>query len=47
MDFMINKFDQYEPERQEKDKIIDSVKRNMVDMKENIEKLESIVDRQE
>ena len=39
MDFMTNKFDEYEPEQQEKDKIIDSVKSDMVDMKEKIEKL--------
>ena len=30
IDFMNNKFDEYERERQEKDKIIDSMKNDMV-----------------
>ena len=47
MDFTTNKFDEYERERQEKDKIIDSMKSDMVNMNEKIEKLERIVDRQE
>ena len=41
MDFMTNKFEEYERERQ--DKIIDSMKSDMVDMNEKIEKLERIV----
>ena len=45
MDFMTNKFEGYERERQEKGKIRDSMKRYMVNMKEKIEKLERIVDR--
>ena len=47
MDFVTNKFEEYERERQEKDKIIDTMKSDMVKMKEKIEKLERIVDRQE
>ena len=47
MDFMTNKFEEYERERQEKDKIIDNMKSDMVNMDEKIEKLERIVDRQE
>ena len=47
MDFMTNEFEEYEPERQEKDKIIDSMKSDMVNMNEKIEKLERTVDRQE
>ena len=47
MDFVNNKFEEYERERQEKDKIIDTMKSNMVKMKEKIEKLDRIVDRQE
>ena len=47
MDFTTNKFEEYERERQEKDKIVDSMKSDMVDMKEKIEKLEKIVDRRE
>ena len=47
MEFMTNKFDEYERERQEKDKIIDSMKSDMVNMNEKIEKVEMIVDRQE
>ena len=47
MDFMTNKFEKYERERQEKDKIIESLKSDMVNMNEKIEKLERIVDRQE
>ena len=45
MDFMTNKFEGYERERQEKGKIRDSMKRYMVNMKEKIEKLERIVNR--
>ena len=47
MDFKTNKFEEYERERQEKDKIIDSIKSDMVNMNEKIEKLERIIDRQE
>ena len=42
MDFMTNKFDEYERERQEKDKIIDSMKSDMVNMNKKIEKLQRI-----
>ena len=45
LDFMTNKFDEYEWERQEKDKIIDIMKSDVVNMHEKIEKLEKIVDR--
>ena len=47
MDFMTNKFEEYERELQEKDKIIDSMKNDMGNMNKKIEKLERIVDRQE
>ena len=47
MDFMTTKFEEYEREQQEKEKIIDSMKSDMVNMNEKIEKLERIVDRQE
>ena len=47
MDFMTNKFEEFELERQEKDKIMDTMKSDMVNMNEKIEKLERIVDRQE
>ena len=47
MDFMTNTFEEYGRERQEKDKIIGSMKSDMVNMSERIEKLEKIVDRQE
>ena len=47
MDFMTNKFEEYKREREEKDKIIDTMKSDMVNMNEKIEKLERIVDRQE
>ena len=47
MDFMTNKSEGYERERQEKGKIRDSMKRYMVNMNEKIEKLERIVDRPE
>ena len=47
MDFMTYKFEEYERERQEKYKIIDTMKKAMVNMNEKIEKLERIVDRQE
>ena len=45
MDFTTNKFDEYERERQEKDKIIDSMKSDMVNINEKIEKVERVVDR--
>ena len=47
MDFMTYKFEEYERERQEKYKIIDTMKKAMFNMNEKIEKLERIVDRQE
>ena len=47
MDFMTNNFEEYEREREEKDKIIESMESDMVNMNEKIEKLERIVDRQE
>ena len=47
LDFMTNKFEEYERERKEKEKFIDSMKSDMVNMNEKIEKLERIVDRQE
>ena len=47
MDFMTKNVEEYERERQEIDKIIDTMKRDMVNMNEKIEKLERIVDRQE
>ena len=47
MDFMTNKFHDNKRGRQEKDKIIYSMKSDMGNMNEKIEKLERIVDRQE
>ena len=47
MDFMTNKFEENGQERQEKNKIIDSLKSDMVNMDEKIENLGRIVDRQE
>ena len=47
MDFMTNNFEEYEQERQEKYNIIESMKSDMVNMNEKIEKLEWMVDRQE
>ena len=47
MDFMTNKFEEYNRERQEKDKIIDSLKSDIVNMNAKIEKLQRIVGRQE
>ena len=47
MDFTTNKFKEYERERQENDKIIDSMKSDKVNMNEKIEKLERINSRQE
>ena len=47
MGFTINKFEEQERQRQEKDKIVDSMKSDMFNMNEKIEKLERIVDRQE
>ena len=46
-DFMTNKFEEYNRERQEKDKIIDSLKSDIVNMNAKIEKLQRIVGRQE
>ena len=47
MDFMTKNVEEYERERQEIDKIIDTMKRDMVNMNEKIEKLERIVERKE
>ena len=48
MDFMTKTFEEHERERQENDKIlIDSMKNDMVNMNEKIEKLERMVDRQD
>ena len=47
MNFMTNKFQVSERERQKKDKIIDTMKSDMVNINDKIEKLERIVDRQE
>ena len=47
IDFMTNKFEEYEREWEEKNKTIDTMKRDLVKMNEKIEKLERIVDRQE
>ena len=47
MDFTTNKFKEYEEERQEKDKIVDSMKSDKVNMNEKTEKLERINSRQE
>ena len=47
MGFLNNKFEEYERERQEKDKIIDSMNSDISNMNEKIEKLEKIVNRQE
>ena len=44
---MANKLKEYEREQQEKDKIIDSMKSDMVNMNRKIGKLERIVDIQE
>ena len=44
---MTNKFEECERKRQEKDRIIDSMKSDMVNLIEKIEKLARIVDRQE
>ena len=38
LDFMTNKFEEYERERKEKEKFIDSMKSDMVNMNEKIEK---------
>lgn len=45
IDFMSNKFDEYEQKRQEKDEITDSM--IWFSMNKKIEKLERIVERQE
>ena len=45
MNFLTNKFDEYDRERQENKKIIDSVKSDKVKINEKIEKLERTVDR--
>ena len=47
MEFLTHKFEEYELERQGKNKIIDTMKSDMVNMNKKIEKLERIVDRQE
>ena len=47
MDFMTDKFEECEQERQEKDKTVDSMKSDMVNMNKKIEKLERIADGQE
>ena len=47
MDFITNKFQEYERERQEKVKIIGTMKSEMINMNNKIEKLEKIVDRKE
>lgn len=48
IDFISAKFNEYEHERQEKDKlIISDMKTDMLIMNEKMEKLEEIVDRQE
>ena len=47
MDFMTKKYEEYERERQEKDKIIDSMNSDINNMNKKIEKLEKIVNRQE
>ena len=47
MNFMTNKFEVSERERHKKDKIIDTMKSDMVNINEKIEKLERIVDRHE
>ena len=39
---MTNKFEEYERERQEKDKIIDNMKSDMVNMNKKVEKLEML-----
>ena len=44
MNFLTNKFDEYDRERQENKKIIDSVKSDKVNINEKIEKLERTVD---
>lgn len=48
IDFISAEFDEYEHERQEKDKfMISNMKTDMLIMNEKMEKLEEIVDRQE
>ena len=44
---MSNKFDEYKREREEKERIIDSMKSDMIIMNMQIEKIERIVERQE
>ena len=39
---MTNKFEEYERERQEKDKITDNMKSDMVNMNKKVEKLEML-----
>ena len=41
---MTNKFEEYERQRQKKDKIIVAMKSDMVNMNEKIEKMERIVE---
>ena len=43
----LSRFDEYERERQEKDKLISDIKTGMSVLNVNIEKLEEIVHRQE
>ena len=47
MEFLTNKFEECELERQGKDKTIDTMKSDMVNMNKKIEKLERIIDRKE
>ena len=44
---MSNKFDEYKREREEKERIIDSMKSDMIIMNMQIEKIERIAERQE
>ena len=46
IEFISAKFDEYEPERQEKDKLISDVKTDMSIMKENIENFGEKADKQ-
>ena len=47
MEFLTNKFEECELERQGKVKAIDTMKSDMVNMNKKIEKLERIIDRKE
>ena len=44
---MSNKFDEYKREREEKERIIDSMKSDMIIINVQIEKIERITERQE